>query len=57
MPELARLIDQRAGDLEAEVTIRTDLLAGLVAHRIEDPVAVRLAIEAARTTMTTPRRH
>ncbi len=57
MPELARLIDRRSGDLEAEVETRVDLLAGLVAHRIEDPVAVRLAIEAARTTMTTPRRH
>ena len=57
MPELARLIDRRAGDLEVEVETRVELLAGLVAHRIEDPVAVRLAIEAARTTMTTPRRH
>jgi len=58
LPEIARLIDERAGDLEAQVSDRVDLLAGLVAHRVEDPGAVRLAIEAARsTTATTPRRH
>jgi hypothetical protein len=58
LPELAALIDRRAGDLEAEIAVRTDLLAGLAAHQIEDPSAVRLAIEAARVAAeTAPRRH
>lgn len=58
LPELAALIDRRAGDLEAEIAVRADLLAGLAAHRIEDPSAVRLAIEAARVAAeTAPRRH
>jgi len=48
MAELAALIDERAGDLEATLGGRTDLLAGLVAHGVDDPGAVRLAIEAAR---------
>ena len=49
LPELAALIARRAGDLEAEISARTDLLAGLAAHRIDEPGAVRLAIEAALT--------
>jgi hypothetical protein len=58
LAELALLIDRRAGDLDAAISDRTDLLAGLVAHRVEDPGAVRLAIEAARVTATaSPKRH
>lgn len=53
LPELAVLIERRAGDLESDIAARTDLLAGLVAHRVEDPGAVRLAIEAARATAET----
>jgi hypothetical protein len=53
LPELAILIERRAGDLESDIAARTDLLAGLVAHRVEDPGAVRLAIEAARATAET----
>ena len=58
LPELAALIDRRAGDLDADVNARTDLLAGLVAHGIDAPGAVRLAIEAARVAAdATPHRH
>ena len=58
MAELAVLIDRKAGDLEGEIAARTDLLAGLCDHRVEDPGAVRLAIEAARTAAdATARRH
>ena len=58
LAELAVLIARRAGDLESDVAARTDLLAGLVAHRVEDPGAVRLAIEAARAAAeTAPQRH
>lgn len=58
MAELAVLIDRKAGDLESEIAARTDLLAGLCDHGIEDPGAVRLAIEAARTAPdATSRRH
>jgi hypothetical protein len=58
LPEIATLIDRRAGDLDAEISDRTDLLAGLVAHRVEDPGAVRLAIEAARVAAgASPKRH
>lgn len=58
LAELAVLIARRAGDLESDLAARTDLLAGLVAHRVEDPGAVRLAIEAARTAAeTAPQRH
>lgn len=58
MAELALLIDRKAGDLESEIAARTDLIAGLCDHRIEDPGAVRLAIEAARTAAdATSRRH
>ncbi len=49
MAELAALVEVRAGDLEAEVSARTGLLAGLCDQRIDDPGAVRLALEAART--------
>ncbi|HEY7935617.1 MAG TPA: hypothetical protein VID26_00650 [Candidatus Limnocylindrales bacterium] len=56
--ELARLVDRKAGDLEGEIAARTDLLAGLCDHRVEDPGAVRLAIQAARTAAdATSRRH
>lgn len=48
LPELAALVDRRAGDLEAEIGARTDLLAGLAADRVDEPGAVRLAIETAR---------
>jgi hypothetical protein len=58
LPELAALIDRRAGDLEAEFNARSDLLAGLAAHRIDAPSAVRLAIEAARAAADgAPHRH
>ena len=58
LAELALLIDRRAGDLDAAISDRTDLLAGLVAHRVEDPGAVRLAIEAARVAAAgSPKRH
>lgn len=58
LPELAALIDRRAGDLDAEVSARADLLAGLLAHRIDDAGAVRLAIEAAQlATDAASRRH
>jgi hypothetical protein len=58
LPELAVLIERHAGDLEAELAARTDLLAGLVAHRVDDPGSVRLAIEAARVAAeTAPHRH
>ncbi len=53
LPELAVLIQRHAGDLEAEVAARTDLLAGLVTHRVDDSHAVRLAIETARTSAET----
>ncbi len=53
LAELAALVDERAGDLEASLGTRSDLLAGLVAHAVDDPGAVRLAIEAARPTETT----
>lgn len=49
MAELGLLVEQRAGDLEAILDARTDLLAGLVAHDVDDPGAVRLAIEVARS--------
>lgn len=49
MAELGLLVEQRAGDLEAMLDARTDLLAGLVAHDVDDPGAVRLAIEVARS--------
>lgn len=48
LPELAVLIQRHAGDLEADIAARTDLLSGLVAHHVTDPGAVRLAIDAAR---------
>lgn len=54
LAELAVLIERHAGDLESEIAARTDLLAGLVAHRVTDPGAVRLAIEAARAAAETP---
>jgi hypothetical protein len=57
LPELAALIDRRAGDLEADINARTDLLAGLVAHRIDDAGAVRLAVEAARTVADAAAHH
>lgn len=58
LPELAALVDRRAGDLDAEISARTDLLAGLLAHQIDDAGAVRLAIEAARVAAAAePRRH
>lgn len=47
MAELALLVDERAGDLEAAIDARTELLAGLVDHGIDDPGVVRLAVEAA----------
>jgi hypothetical protein len=53
LAELAVLIARRAGDLESDIVARTDLLAGLVAHRVEDPGAIRLAIEAARVAAET----
>ena len=58
LPELAVLIARHAGDLDADVTARADLLAGLVAHNVDDPGAVRLAIEAARAAAdAVPHRH
>jgi hypothetical protein len=58
MPELAVLVDRKAGDLESDVAARSDLLAGLCDHGVEDPGAVRLAIEAARSAPdATSRRH
>ena len=57
MPELALLAQVRAGDLEAEIAQCVDLLAGLVAHEIDDPGAIRLAIEAARTDPAAGQRH
>jgi hypothetical protein len=58
LAELAVLIDRRAGDLDAAIGDRADLLAGLVTHRVEDPGAVRLAIEAARVAAaSSPKRH
>jgi hypothetical protein len=58
LAELAGLIDRRAGDLDAEISARTDLLAGLAAHRVEDSGAVRLASEAARVAAgASPKRH
>jgi hypothetical protein len=57
MPELALLAQVRAGDLEAEIDQGVDLLAGLVAHEIDDPGAIRLAIEAARTDPAAGQRH
>jgi len=53
LPELAVLIERHSGDLESEIAGRTDLLAGLVAHRVDDQGAVRLAIEAARIAADT----
>ncbi len=49
MAELGLLVDERAGDLEVMLDARSDLLAGLVAHDIDDPGAVRLAIDVARS--------
>ncbi|HLY15040.1 MAG TPA: hypothetical protein VKR24_11880 [Candidatus Limnocylindrales bacterium] len=57
LPELAGLIDRRAGDLDAEIGARSDLLAGLVAHRVDDPGTVRLAIEAARGADSVTAKH
>ncbi len=58
LPELAALIERRAGDLESEIAARTELLAGLAAHQVDDVGAVRLAIEAAGlTTARAPHRH
>jgi hypothetical protein len=58
LAEVGQLVGCRAGDLEAEIAARTDLLAGLAAHRVEDPGAVRLALEAARlATAAAPQRH
>jgi len=58
LSELAALIERPAGDLESEISARTDLLAGLVTHQVEDPGAVRLAIEAARVVAeNAPHRH
>ena len=53
LPELAVLIERHSGDLESEIAARADLLAGLVAHRVDDQAAVRLAIEAARAATET----
>ncbi len=57
IPELALLAQVRAGDLEAEIAQSIDLLAGLVAHEIDDPGAIRLSIEAARTDPAAGQRH
>ncbi len=57
LAELALLVDERAGDLEIAVDRRAGLLAGLVAHRVEVPGAVRLAIEAARAEERPSHRH
>ena len=55
-PELALLVDRRAGDLELEVDRRRDYLAGLAEAGIVDVDAVRAAIDGYRTTMADPAR-
>lgn len=47
-PELARRVDRRPGDFEAEVTRRRDYLAGLAGAGITEVAAVRSAIDGYR---------
>jgi hypothetical protein len=49
-PELARVVDRRAGDLELEVDRRRDYLAGLAEAGIVEVDAVRTAIDGFRAT-------
>ena len=55
-PELALLVDRRAGDFELEIDRRRDYLAGLAEAGIADVEAVRAAIDGYRTTMADPAR-
>jgi hypothetical protein len=53
-PELARVVDRRAGDFELEVDRRRAYLAGLAEAGIDDVDAVRTAIDGYRATATDP---
>ena len=55
-PELALLVDRRAGDVELEIDRRRDYLAGLAEAGIVDVDAVRAAIDGYRTTISDPAR-
>jgi hypothetical protein len=54
-PELALLVDRRAGDFEVELDRRRDYLGGLAEAGIADVDAVRAAIDGYRTTMSDAR--
>jgi flagellar protein FlaI len=52
IPELARRVGRRAGDFEIELDRRREMLDGLVAAGVTEPVAARAAIRAYRPAPT-----